>query len=237
MDLTQFPQNTAEWAVIMKVTSPDKPIAALLIHFEEANEDVDLSGMMADIDIAKRKSVIHMDSWPAVIEESKILFIPSTGIGSVYICPNASSLQEVTPLCKNSTVLDIEETENEMTITTVTYDGQEYYRVSGIQGTGGGEFGTLERAIKSLNDYIQDLSDEAFKNNPEQRKNALENKLNGVWSKIDNQEYQEAINKLQNDIRAKADGDKKAQDWIIDPEAQQEICRMVDELIAYVNSL
>ena len=74
------------------------------------------------------------------------------------------------------------------------------------------------------------MPDEAFKNNPEQRKNALWNKLNEVWSKIDNQEYQEAINKLQNDVRAKADGDKKAEDWIIVPEAQQEICRMVDEL-------
>ena len=81
------------------------------------------------------------------------------------------------------------------------------------------------------------MPDEAFKNNPEQRKNALWNKLIEVWSKIDNREYQEAINKLQNDVRAKADADKNAEDWIIDSEAQQEICKMVDELIAYVNGL
>ncbi|MBN2463579.1 MAG: SBBP repeat-containing protein [Dehalococcoidia bacterium] len=237
MDLTRFPQNTAEWATIMKVASAGKPIASLLMHFEEANEDIDLSGLVADIDLSKRKSVIHMDSWPAVIDKSKVLFIPSTGVGSVYVCPNAISLQEVTPLCEDVTVLDMGETENGVALTTITYDGQEYYRVSGIKCTGGGELGTPERTIKSLNDYIQGLPDGAFKNNPEQRKNALWNKLNEVWTKIDNQEYQEAINKLQNDVRAKADGDKKAEDWIVAPEAQREICRMVDELIAYISGL
>ena len=54
------------------------------------------------------------------------------------------------------------------------------------------------------------------------------------------QEYQEAINKLQNDIRSKADGfvdGNSKNDWIVDPTAQGEICVMIDNLIYYLRSL
>ncbi len=239
MDLTQeeYAQNTASWAVIKKTSVLGKPIAGLVIHFEEATVNVDLSGLLADTDLEKRKSVIHMDSWPETIEESKDLYIPSTGVGSVYVCRNATSLEEVTPLCENITVLDIGETENSMTLTTEDYYGPEYYLVSAIQSGGGGEFGPLEKSIKNLNDYIQSLPDEAFRNNPEQRKNAFENKLNEAWTQIDNGEYQKAIDTLQKHIRANADGDKKAEDWILTPIAQREICTMVDQLVTYLNSL
>jgi hypothetical protein len=239
MDLTQeeYAQNTASWAVIAKTATAGEPIAALLIHFEQATEDVDLSKLIANTDLTKRKSVIHMDSWPEIIEESKELYIPSTGVGSVYICPNATSLEEVAPLCKNVTVLDIGETEDGITLTKDNYYVPEYYLVSDIKSGGGGEFGPLEKSIKNLNDYIKDLPIGAFKNNPEQRKNALENKLYEVWTEIDDREYQKAINTLKNHIRAQADGDKKAEDWIITPVAQKEICRMVDELITHLNRL
>jgi hypothetical protein len=58
--------------------------------------------------------------------------------------------------------------------------------------------------------------------------------------KIENQEYQDAINKLRNDIRAKADdnvdGNSK-NDWIIDFDAQKKICGMIDNLINYLKGL
>lgn len=80
-----------------------------------------------------------MQHWPKEIKkESKALYIPSTGVGFVYICPGAKSLAEVNPA--NAEIwLTIGETEGGMTMTTTTYDGQDYYVVSGIKGSGGGE--------------------------------------------------------------------------------------------------
>jgi Tol biopolymer transport system component len=97
-----------------------------------------------------------------------------------------------------------------------------------------------EEAITTVDDNIQDLPDDAFKINPDQRKNALSEKLDEVNGLIEAGEYQEAIEKLQNDIRAKADGHvdgNPVNDWITDPDEQQELCMMIDYLIAYLETL
>lgn len=96
---------------------------------------------------------------------------------------------------------------------------------------------TAEEAVGILNNYIQNLPNEAFKNNPENRKGAFNNKLLEVIAKIKNQKYQDAINKLQKDIRSKADGDKTAEDWIINFGAQKEICKMIDDIVKYLEIL
>ena len=103
-----------------------------------------------------------------------------------------------------------------------------------------GRIRSAEEAIPIVNDYIQDLPDDAFEKNPDQQKKVFSEKLNEAIELIDAGVYQEAIDKLQHDIRAKADGHvdgKLANDWIIDPEAQQEICKMIDDLIAYLETL
>ena len=99
---------------------------------------------------------------------------------------------------------------------------------------------SAEEAIPVMDDYIQDLPDDVFKNNPDQRKNAFSEKLDKVIELIDAGEYQKAIDKLQHDIRAKADGyvdGNPKNDWITDPRAQQEICTMIDDLVAYLETL
>ena len=103
-----------------------------------------------------------------------------------------------------------------------------------------GQIMSAEEAIPVVDDYIQELSDDAFTKNPDQLKNALSEKLDETIGLMDAGEYQEAIDKLQNDIRAKADGHvdgTPANDWITDPEEQQEICAMIDDLIAYLETL
>ncbi len=95
----------------------------------------------------------------------------------------------------------------------------------------------IQGAIERLDIYIQNLPEVAFKNNPIQRKKTFSNKLTEVLQLINEGEYQDAINKLQNDIRAKADGfidGNLENDWIIDAEAQQEIIAMVDTIIIYL---
>jgi len=106
---------------------------------EEISDYVNLSNLVADVDLDVRKSILYMPSWPEVIEEEKILFIPSTGIGTIYLCPHATSLSEVTPQCEDIEILDVGESKNEIFVETTTYNGREYYMVFGIKGTGGGE--------------------------------------------------------------------------------------------------
>jgi len=237
-DLSLFPENREKLTVqINEIHSPAKPVGLITVNFNQANGNIDLTNLIAQTDIQKRKSILYLSEWPSEIEESKALFIPSSGAGTIYLCPHATSLDEVTPLCKDIVVLNIGEAKNGVSVTPVKYEEQEYYLVFGIEGTGGGEFGTIEKNIKELNDYIQNLPESAFKNNPNQRKNALKNKIEEVFVKIENHEYSEAINKLQNDIRAKADGDRTAEDWVINSEAQKEICKMIDELIAFLRGL
>ena len=109
-------------------------------------------------------------------------------------------------------------------------------------GTGNREVTVIspQDAIVVLNQYIQGLPGNAFNNNPVQRKNAFLNKLGEVLDLIHAGAYPEAINKLQNDIRAKADanaGGNSKNDWIRSPEAQQQICSMIDDLTAYLETM
>jgi hypothetical protein len=93
---------------------------------------------------------------------------------------------------------------------------------------------------EDIDDSIQDLPDDAFDNNAVQMSNALSEKLDEVDDLIDDGEYQEAIDKLKNDIRSKCDGSlggNPNNDWVTDPDAQEELCEMIDDLIDYLESL
>ena len=96
-------------------------------------------------------------------------------------------------------------------------------------------------AIDLINDYIQNLPDDAFANNPDQRKNAFSEKFDEVKTKIEAGDYEGAINKLQNDMLSKVNGfreeDTADLDWITDAEAQQEVYSMIENLIAYLETL
>lgn len=103
-----------------------------------------------------------------------------------------------------------------------------------------------KKATIMLSEHIQFLPSDAFHHSAdttEQRKNALYEKLitnddgDAVLQLIAASKYQDAINKLQNDIRAKMDGDSTAKDWITNPEAQQELCSMIDSLVACLRTL
>ncbi len=57
---------------------------------------------------------------------------------------------------------------------------------------------------------------------------------------IQNGEYEDAINKLNNDVRAKMDGKvdgDENNDWIICEDAQGDLTEMIDRLIEYLESL
>lgn len=119
---------------------------------EEISDSIDLSNLVADVDLEARKSILYMPQWPDVIEQEKVLFIPSTGIGTIYLCPQATSLSEVTPQCKDIEILNTGQSKDNLFVDSTTYNNQEYYLVYGVKGTGGGE------ALKTQLTYEGDLS-------------------------------------------------------------------------------
>ncbi len=139
--VTELGRTMIDSVLVQVKHSPSTPVGIFTVHFEQALDDIDLTELIADFDSNQRKSVLYMPEWPVVIEEEKILFIPSTGAGSVYICPEADSLEDVNEECENKIILNIGETKNGITLSLINYEGQEYYLVYGITGTGGGELG------------------------------------------------------------------------------------------------
>jgi len=136
-DLTQVPKNTYQPTLITK-SSSGIAIAELEVHFEVATEDIDMASVVVDVDIEEGKSVVYMPIWPEEVDLSKQLFIPSTGTGTVYICLEATSLVDVS-IENADLILDVGETQDGITVTTTFYNGREYYLVSGVTDTGGGE--------------------------------------------------------------------------------------------------
>ncbi|MDI6603223.1 MAG: hypothetical protein QME57_03875 [Patescibacteria group bacterium] len=57
----------------------------------------------------------------------------------VYICPKASSLEEVNAFCPGLVILRLGETKDGMTLSSIVYEGKEYYLVSGFSNGGGRE--------------------------------------------------------------------------------------------------
>jgi len=88
--------------------------------------------------------------------------------------------------------------------------------------------------------YWFELPNVSLLNNPLQRKKALSEKIGEVRMMILAGDYKEAIDKLEHDIRAKADGSlggNPKNDWIKDPNVQKEICTDIDELITHLKTL
>jgi hypothetical protein len=96
-----------------------------------------------------------------------------------------------------------------------------------------------DEAIMDLNDYIQGLDDDCFKNNADNRKNSIDNKISAILKILENENIGAVINTLTYDIRDKADGlvdGKAGDDWIIDQTAQNHICMKIDDIVAYLET-
>jgi chitodextrinase len=118
-----------------------------------------------------------------------------------------------------------------------------------------GGFGTDTMQVKVLSaqeakdlihQYIQNLEDSAFKGDPTQRKKACVHALKkalsimfaAIGDMLENEEWNRAI-MITDLIRNIADGfvdGTPNNDWIVDPMAQKEICMMIDDLVAYLET-
>jgi hypothetical protein len=108
-----------------------------------------------------------------------------------------------------------------------------------------------EQSLLDTIDYVWSIPENAFKNNADNRKKALTNKLMAVIDTLEvaaseenpafrNELYDEAIVKLENDIRSKTDscfGGSDKNDWIVECSVQADLIAMIDDVIALIDAL
>lgn len=96
---------------------------------------------------------------------------------------------------------------------------------------------TAQEAVGFIDAYIRALPGSFFRQPGANRKSTLSNKLDALKHILDGENTQAAINKLRDDLRDKMDGSvggNPNNDWILDAEAQGQLCLMIDELIKYL---
>jgi hypothetical protein len=98
----------------------------------------------------------------------------------------------------------------------------------------------LIETLSNLNDAINDLDDGALRNR--NMRNALTNKVNSVLSLVDQGDYEEALDKLTNDLQGKTDGcavggGPDRNDWIRDCDAQANIHSLILDAIGLINDI
>lgn len=76
-NLTEIGRTVKDTVLIKVKHSEARPTGLINVHFEEATGDIDLSNLVTDINLNTKKVILYSPSWPIIIEESKILFIPN----------------------------------------------------------------------------------------------------------------------------------------------------------------
>lgn len=98
----------------------------------------------------------------------------------------------------------------------------------------------VENTLEETIDVINNLPDYVFKN--PNSANALINKLNATLATLSEENYQDVVNKLQNDLLKKTDGcanegESDKNDWIITCEGQERIYSLIIRAIELVEKL
>jgi hypothetical protein len=79
MSFDKIGQVVKDKVKIFKRKSPPVPVGEITVHFENLSEDLDLAALITDTDSEKQKTILYMESWPDIIERSKVLFLPKNG--------------------------------------------------------------------------------------------------------------------------------------------------------------
>jgi uncharacterized delta-60 repeat protein len=133
--------NPAE-QVTLKATG-NVPLSDFVVDF--SNGDVDFAGVTAGSDAASGKAFLSGLNDTAIPELSSThsLYIPKhVGQTSVHICPDATQMSEVFMGCSNGYTLNYGGASN---LSIVNISGQDYWRVTGLTGTGG--LGTYSNGV------------------------------------------------------------------------------------------
>jgi hypothetical protein len=92
----------------------------------------------------------------------------------------------------------------------------------------------LKDDVENLKEEIQGLPKTSLKKPAEKHKDTLCNKLNAFWNAVCKGDYPDALDKMENDIRAKMDGflgGNPKNDWVTDPDDQQNLKFLIDIIL------
>ncbi|WKZ31114.1 MAG: hypothetical protein QY318_04745 [Candidatus Dojkabacteria bacterium] len=124
-------QHTGYYRVSRLLTNADIPLADLVIDLVASRDWATVSGA---VDIELNKSFVHNLAAAPGSYGTFDLYVPKTAEQtSVMICPNAMSLEDVEPDCSGG----IEKFEVDSDTDIVTINSNQYWRVTGLTGTGG----------------------------------------------------------------------------------------------------
>ncbi len=124
----------------------------LEIHF---SNDVNLENLTVNTSRVDVKSVSHNTSELPEQIISRALLVPRVlNTHEVYICPSATNLNEVNFSCENKVSIKTGDTKEGMTVSEVVYDGETYYKIDNISGTGGGEGNPPKLSDWNVSPYV-----------------------------------------------------------------------------------
>jgi hypothetical protein len=95
-------------------------------------------------------------------------------------------------------------------------------------------------AMDIMDEYIQDLSDGSFAGNANNKKNALSNMIDALHYMVRVGDYHGAITYVQHNLVPRVDGfigGNANNDWIKDPQAQEKLAQMLNDICDYLASL
>jgi hypothetical protein len=133
-------------------------------------DDLDASDISFAQSKSERKAVISFTRNYNKIQDHSLLVPRQVNSGEVVVCPRADTLSEVQIGCTDGVNVSAGETVNGISNTETIINGEKYYHITGISGTGAQELqgeDTLEQdpaganttEIKTLNEYV-DLSED-----------------------------------------------------------------------------
>jgi|GEM_PF-5101535 len=114
------------------------------------NKDLNAENISFNTDKSSRKSVISFESVYNQIQSHSLLVPRVEDSGKVLVCPSADNLDQIVLGCTGALNVSSGETEKGISNTEVTINGEKYYQIEGISGTGAQEL-SVDSGIQAPN--------------------------------------------------------------------------------------
>lgn len=119
-------------------------------------EDLDASDISFDTSRSERKSVIDFTRNYNQIEEHSLLVPRIENSGEVLVCPGARTLDDIVLGCEGALNISSGETINGISNTEVEINGDKYYHIDGISGTGAQELSAETTQDSAAQAYVDE---------------------------------------------------------------------------------
>lgn len=132
-DGTNLATNGAAGIITAKLV--DSETGLILSTFDiDLSTNRDFSGVIGNVNTSTGKAVISGIGAVSGVGATHTLYVPKlTGQTKVRICPNATSIDQVTTDCGGGTTY----AEGDSNVSVVTVGSQSYWKITGLTGTGG----------------------------------------------------------------------------------------------------